>query len=76
LQLYGGVYYRVSDAFIPMLGFQWKMLRFTFTYDVTVSTLRNYNDARGAIEFAIVNQGFYGQNEPSKRQSWCPTFRN
>ncbi len=38
IQLIGGIYYRVGDAFIPMLGFQWKMLRISFTYDVTTST--------------------------------------
>ncbi|HTL07057.1 MAG TPA: PorP/SprF family type IX secretion system membrane protein [Chitinophagaceae bacterium] len=76
LQLTGGAYYRLGDAVIPMLGFQWKMLRITFTYDVTTSTLSNYNNARGAIEFAIVNHGNYGQYDGNRRQSWCPTFTN
>ena len=75
IQLSGGLYYRAGDAFIPMIGFQWKMLKMTFTYDVTTSTLSNYNNARGAIEFAVVNQGFYGQGS-GNRQSWCPTFKN
>lgn len=76
IQLTGGAYYRLKDAIIPMLGFQWKMLRITFTYDVTTSTLSNYNNARGAIEFAIVNHGMYGQFDANRRQSWCPTFTN
>ena len=76
LQLTGGAYYRLGDAVIPMLGFQWKMLRIVFTYDVTTSTLSNYNNARGAIEFAIVNHGNYGQYDGNRRQSWCPTFTN
>jgi type IX secretion system PorP/SprF family membrane protein len=76
IQLSGGLYYRAGDAFIPMIGFQWKMLRMTFTYDVTTSTLSNYNSARGAIEFSVVNQGFYGQYDGSRKQSWCPSFRN
>ncbi|MEO5683838.1 MAG: PorP/SprF family type IX secretion system membrane protein [Chitinophagaceae bacterium] len=75
IQLIGGVYYRAGDSFIPLLGFQWKMLRINFTYDVTTSSLSNYNNGRGAIEFSIVNQGFYGQGG-SDRQSWCPTFKN
>ncbi len=75
IQLSGGLYYRAGDAFIPMIGFQWKMLKMTFTYDVTTSTLSNYNSARGAIEFAVVNQAFYGQGS-GNRQSWCPTFKN
>jgi len=76
IQVSGGLYYRVKDAFIPMLGFQWKMLHITFTYDVTTSTLSNYNNARGAIEFSIVNQGFYGQGGGNLRQSLCPSFKN
>lgn len=76
IQLLGGIYYRVGDAFIPMLGFQWKMLRITFSYDVTTSTLSNYNSARGAVEFAVVNQGFYNQGGGNLRQSLCPTFKN
>lgn len=76
VQVMGGVYYRSGDAVIPMLGFQWKMLRMVFTYDVTVSTLANYNNTRGAIEFAIVNQGDYSQYQGNRKQAWCPTFRN
>lgn len=75
IQLIGGAYYRLGDAVIPMLGFQWKMLRINFTYDVTVSTLKNYNNARGAIEFSIISQGNYGQYDGSRKQSWCPSFK-
>jgi len=49
-QLIGGVYYRTGDSFIPLVGFQWNNFRMTFTYDVTTSLLRNYNQSRGAIE--------------------------
>jgi type IX secretion system PorP/SprF family membrane protein len=76
IQLIGGLYYRSGDAVIPMIGFQWKNLNISFTYDVTISTLSNYNNARGAIEFSIINQGVYAQYDGNKRQSWCPTFRN
>ena len=73
-QLLGGLYYRSSDAFIPMLGFQVNSFRMTFTYDVTTSTLSNYNNGRGAVEFSLVKQGFFKQFDGSRRQSLCPTF--
>jgi type IX secretion system PorP/SprF family membrane protein len=74
-QVIGGLYYRSADAVIPMLGFQWSDLKMTFTYDVTTSTLKNYNNARGAIEFSIIKQGFYGSSyNGNKRQSLCPKF--
>jgi type IX secretion system PorP/SprF family membrane protein len=73
-QLIGGAYYRVGDAAIAMAGFQLKTLRFTFTYDATVSALRNYNGSKGAVEFSVVKHGFYNEYFGNKRQSLCPSF--
>lgn len=73
-QLIGGLYYRSGDAVIPMVGFQWNNFKMTFTYDVTISSLSNYNSSRGAVEFALVNQGFYSQYSGDRKQSWCPKF--
>jgi hypothetical protein len=72
-QLVGGLFYRAGDAVIPMVGFQWKNIKLMFTYDATTSSLKNYNNGRGAWEFALINHGFY--NEYTKdRTSFCPTF--
>ncbi|MBS1935579.1 MAG: PorP/SprF family type IX secretion system membrane protein, partial [Bacteroidetes bacterium] len=38
-QVVGGLYYRVGDAVIPMIGFIYKNIRLMFTYDVTASSL-------------------------------------
>lgn len=75
LQVIGGVYYRSGDAVIPMLGFQWKSVRITFTYDATTSSLKNYNNMRGASEFALLYQGFYNQLNQNLRQTQCPVPR-
>jgi hypothetical protein len=74
VQVLGGLYYRAGDAVIPMLGFQWKIFRMTFTYDVTTSSLSNYNNSRGAYEFSLMSEGFYNEYSGDKRQSWCPKF--
>lgn len=71
-QLIAGLYYRHKDAAIPMLGFEVNNLRFTFSYDATVSTLKNFNNYRGATEFTLVKKGFYPQS--AGRQSMCPQF--
>ncbi len=71
-QLIAGLYYRHKDAAIPMLGFELNNLRFTFSYDATVSTLKNFNNYRGATEFTLVKKGFYPQS--GDRQSMCPKF--
>ncbi len=73
-QLLGGAFYRGGDAVIPMLGFQWNRLRITFTYDVTTSGLKNYNNSRGATEFSLLMHNFYSEGNSAIRQSLCPQF--
>lgn len=72
MQLIGGVYYRHRDAVIPMAGFELNNLRFTFSYDATTSSLSNFNNSRGALEFSLVKKGFYPTS--AGRQSMCPQF--
>jgi type IX secretion system PorP/SprF family membrane protein len=74
-QVIFGLFYRVGDAVIPEIGFVYKNIRLTFTYDVTTSALKNYNGGYGAFEFALSNEGYYGQYNGDKRQSLCPNFK-
>jgi type IX secretion system PorP/SprF family membrane protein len=71
-QLIGGIYYRLGDAIAPMAGFQLGTLQFTFSYDVTLSSLNKFNNYKGAMEFSLVKKGFYADNVD--RQSLCPNF--
>jgi len=73
--LIGGLYYRYKDAVIPMIGLGYKDLTFTFTYDATMSTLKNYNNTRGAFEFSLIKQGVINQYLGSKNFNICPSFR-
>ena len=75
-QLLGGVYYRPGDAIIPMVGFEWKSIRLTFTYDATTSGLQQFNNSRGAYEFSLVRHGLYPEYYGNRRQSFCPSFKN
>lgn len=74
-QLLAGLYYRHGDAVIPMLGFQWKSVRLMFAYDATTSSLKNYNNMRGASEFALLYNGFYNQYNQNLRATQCPVPR-
>lgn len=74
-QLIGGLYYRVGESVIPLVGFIYKNIRLTFSYDVTASSLSQYNGSRGAWEFAIIQNGFYNQYNGNRHQSLCPNFR-
>ena len=71
-QLLAGVYYRLGDALVPMVGFELKSIQFAFSYDVTLSSLSKFNNYRGASEFSIIKKGFYPENV--ERQSLCPKF--
>jgi type IX secretion system PorP/SprF family membrane protein len=71
-QLVAGLYYRLGDAIAPMIGFELNNTKFTFSYDATLSSLNQFNNYRGALEFSIIKKGFYPQNQD--RQSMCPTF--
>jgi type IX secretion system PorP/SprF family membrane protein len=73
-QLIGGLYYRHREAIIPMIGLGFKDYDFAFTYDVTVSSLSNFNHSRGAFEFSLTKQGIIYPN--GKIITPCPTFRN
>lgn len=73
--LIGGIYYRYKDAVIPMIGLGYKDYTFTFSYDATVSTLRNFNNTRGAFEFSLIKQGVIDRYLGNKHESMCPSFR-
>jgi len=72
-QLIGGLYYRHKEAVIPMVGLGWHDYTFTFSYDATMSSLKNYNNSRGAFEFSLIKQGVINPN--GNRITPCPTFR-
>jgi hypothetical protein len=71
-QMLCGVYMRLNDAAIPMVGLQWSGYRLTFSYDATISSLSDFNRSNGAIEFSLIKYGAFGTGTP--RQSRCPSF--
>ncbi len=75
-ELMAGLYYRYRDAFIPMVGLTYKDVSFNFSYDVTTSSLANYNNTRGAFEFSIIKQGVVDRYNGNRRESMCPSFKS
>ena len=73
--LIGGLYYRHKEAIIPMIGVGLKDYSFSFTYDTTLSSLKTYNNSKGAFEFSLIKQGLFDQYNGNRRQSMCPSFR-
>ena len=74
--LMGGLYYRHKESFIPLIGLGYKDYAFTFTYDATISTLKNHNGSRGAFEFSLVKQGVFERYDGNRRSTICPSFKN
>jgi type IX secretion system PorP/SprF family membrane protein len=75
-ELIGGLYCRPGDAIIPMVGFVYKNIRLMFSYDVTTSSLKQYNNGNGAWEFAVIRPGYYSDYSGDVHQSLCPSFKN
>ncbi|CAL1516641.1 PorP/SprF family type IX secretion system membrane protein [Chitinophaga sp. MM2321] len=75
-QVYGGVYYRLSDAAVFLVGYQISNIKMMFSYDVTTSTLSTANSRRGAYEIGIVFSGLYSDRSfnNAKRSTICPSF--
>jgi type IX secretion system PorP/SprF family membrane protein len=71
-QVLGGGYFRPGDAAIAMIGVEWSATRLTFSYDATLSNVKNFNNGNGAIEFSLVKYGAFSMRTP--RQSRCPAF--
>jgi type IX secretion system PorP/SprF family membrane protein len=70
----GGLFYRYGDSFIPTVGLQINNIRFTFSYDITTSSLKNFNRSFGADEFNLLNKGFYNTFNGDRQQTLCPVF--
>ncbi|WP_253810096.1 PorP/SprF family type IX secretion system membrane protein [Hydrotalea flava] len=70
-QLILGMYYRLGDAAIPMIGYQVSNIKVTFNYDATTSSLSGYNGSQGAYEISLVKTGIYGGNDNTKKLK-CP----
>lgn len=71
-QLIVGLYYRAGDSFIPMIGYQLEDVKFTFSYDVTTSSLGAYNGKQGAYELSIIKSGTFGNKQRGLK---CPTVK-
>lgn len=72
VQLIGGIYARLNDAIIPVIGLEWNDLAVTINYDATTSSLSSFNQSRGAYELSIVKSGILGSYGKSVK---CPTVR-
>ncbi len=70
--LVGGLWYRNQDAFILLLGFQTGIVKFGYSYDVTISKLANASAGSHEISLSMV---FPCKPKKKKfRTISCPSF--
>lgn len=69
MQVIGGLYYRVNDALIPMIGYQLSDVTITVNYDATSSSLGSAAQTKGAYEISVVKTGVFGSFGKSVK---CP----
>lgn len=70
--LVGGLWYRNKDSFIALLGFQTDVMKFGYSYDVTVSKLTNATAGSHEVSFTLLFDC-----KPKKRTFrtiTCPSF--
>ena len=70
-----GVFDRLGDALVGVIGYQFGAVTFTGSYDFTVSSLAPYNAGYGAMEFSVVFGNSYFKNRGGATKMYtCPRF--
>ena len=70
--LVGGLWYRNNDSFIVLLGVQHGIIKFGYSYDVTISKLTNAT--AGSHELSLGFQFSCKKPKPKYRPGVCPSF--
>ncbi|HTO14345.1 MAG TPA: PorP/SprF family type IX secretion system membrane protein [Edaphocola sp.] len=71
---FAGLFYRLGDGYIPVIGTEWNRFRVMFSYDVTISPLTAANRSKGAFELGIVFKSLYGEVSKGRDSYNCPRF--
>ncbi len=72
LAIYGGVFYRMSDAAIPTFKVDYKRLSITASYDFTTSKLRPASNGAGGFELTVMQSGLFVGEKFEKARTLCP----
>ncbi len=72
--IYGGVFYRLKDAFIPTVKLDYKTYSFTLSYDINTSGLKSATNKMGGMEISIFSRGFLTKGLWAQDKTKCPRF--
>lgn len=74
--LYGGLFYRLNDSFIPTIKLDYKSYSFTVSYDVNTSGLRTASNGIGGLELSIFTRGSLTSGPWAIDKTRCPRFES
>jgi type IX secretion system PorP/SprF family membrane protein len=74
VKIFGGAWYRLNDAVIPMIGIDYKHVRFGFSYDVNTSSLSEASNGNGGFELSLGYTGCLGGFVLDKPIFFCPRY--
>ena len=69
-----GLFYRLKDAFIPVIKLDYYQVSLGFTYDVNASKLKTASQSRGGFEMTLSYKGFRHTRNSSLDMVRCPRF--
>ncbi|MBS1775396.1 MAG: PorP/SprF family type IX secretion system membrane protein [Bacteroidetes bacterium] len=69
--VFGGVFYRWNDAWIPTVKISFKQYSFAISYDYNTSGLAKASMGKGGFEISLFTKGFWKRNINSQN---CPRF--
>ncbi len=72
--LHGGAFFRVNDAFIPVIKLDYHPFSVSLSYDVNISKLKTSSMGRGGFEMGVSYVGFTKRDNSSLNAVLCPKF--
>jgi len=74
--IYGGVFYRLDDAWIPTVKLDYKNYSFTVSYDINSSGLKTASQGNGGMEISIFSRGILTKGIWAQDKNKCPRFES
>lgn len=69
-----GIFYRLSDALSPMIGYQYHKTRLLLNYDINLSQLSQASKGNGGFELSLVQIGVFKRKKNFAYKTHCPSF--
>ena len=70
----GGLFYRWTDALVPVIKIDYNQFAIGITYDVNISKLKTASQLRGAYELTLCYKAFSNSQNTSANKVRCPAF--